>query len=365
MRMTELTDWTDRAHVLSLPLRVPFRGVTTREVMLFEPGSPNSRWSEWAPFVEYKPEEAARWLRAAVTYADAPPAAEPMPVEVNATIPAVDVAADPEIIDRLMSRYHGCTTVKIKVAEAGQSIDADLARVRAVRAWFERNAGPDGPAATAQPMIRMDANGGWNIDEALTVIQTVAAEGPIDYAEQPCATIGELAEVRSQLMRRGVFARIAADESIRKTGDPLAAVREVVDARACDVAVVKVPPLGGVDRLLEIAADVARRGVALTVSSALDTAVGLGAGLEAAAALTSYIDSGDDEGVVVQPQAAGLATGTLFVQDVAERPIVDGSICSVAVAPDPAVLEEFRAAPERRDWWLGRLKTCQDVLGAV
>lgn len=341
MRMSDLAD---RAHVLSLPLRVPFRGVTTREVMLFEPDGPDSRWSEWAPFLEYETSEAARWLRAAMTYAEGARAAEPTAVEVNATIPAVDVAADPESIDRLMSRYHGCTTVKIKVAQAGESTDEDLARVRAVRAWFERN-------GLQQPKIRVDANGGWSIEEALRVIETVAAEGHIDYAEQPCATVDELVEVRSQLMRRGIFARIAADESIRKTGDPLAAVREVVEAGACDVAVVKVPPLGGVDRLLEIADEVARRGVALTVSSALDTAVGLGAGLEAAAALSSS-------------QAAGLATGTLFVRDVAERPIVDGVIYSGAVTPDPAVLEEYRAEPERCDWWLGRLEDCRRHLGA-
>lgn len=340
-----LDDLMQRALVVALPMRVPFRGVRVREAMLFS--GPHG-WSEWAPFVEYGPAESARWLRSSLL-SDAHGYGPPnVPVEVNATVPAVDVAADPEAVGRLMERYPGCTTVKVKVAEKGHSLDDDLARVRAVRAWFEAT-------GAATPKIRMDANGGWTVEQALSAAEVVAAEGAIDYVEQPCRTVAELVEVRSALMRRGIFARVAADEVIRKSDDPLAAVREVVDAGACDVVVLKVPPLGGVDKLAEIAEAVAQKGVAVTISSALDTAVGLGAGLQAAAQLGRVIESGDDEGVVVPAQAAGLATGTLFEQDLAARPIVDGCIMSGAVEPDPAVLEEFTAPGERKDWWLARL----------
>lgn len=361
MELASLDDLLARARVVAVPLRVPFRGVQVREAVLFEPAGAGV-WSEWAPFVEYGSVEAARWLRSALHFSSLfeSDAASPQLVEVNATIPAVDVLADPvrgaSVIGELMGRYPGCSTVKVKVAEAGQSLEDDLARVRAVRQWFaeEYAAGRSG-VLTDNPKIRLDANGGWSVEQAVQVVAAVAAEGAFDYVEQPCRSVGELAAVRMALMRQGIFARVAADEVVRKSDDPLVAVREVVGAQACDVVVLKVPPLGGVDRLLEIAEDVACRGVAVTVSSALDTGVGLGAGLQAAAELARHIDAGDDEGVWVPAQPAGLATGSLFVQDLAPRPIVDGCIMSGPVEPDPELLERYAATDERRDWWLARL----------
>lgn len=359
----------ERAHIVALPMRVSFRGVRLREAMLIEG---TRRWCEWSPFLEYGPEESSRWLRSALGYGFGwqaggvafTPGADPTPegaaptpeqeqfVQVNATIPAMDVSADPDVIDRLMQRYPGCTTVKIKVAERGQNPEWDVARVRAVRQWFADNGIP-------HPKVRLDANGGWTVPEAIDAITSIAGLGPLDYVEQPCATVAELAQVRTALMQRGLFVRIAADESIRKSSDPLRAVEEVIDAGACDVAVLKVPPLGGIDQLVRIAEAVAPRGVAITVSSALDTAVGIGAGLEAAARLPRNVD---DDGMIAEPQAAGLATGTLFEADVAPRPIVNGRIAAGPVVPDPAVLEEYAIQGERRDWWLQRLRDAHAYL---
>lgn len=357
-RSVNVDELLERAHVVSLPLRVPFRGVQVREALLFDAPF---RWAEWAPFLEYEPEEASRWLRAALNYgySPAPDVANPW-VPVNATIPAVDVREDPEVIDTLMQRYPGCTTVKVKVAQKGQQLSDDVARVRAVREWFTEAGIPD-------PKVRLDANGAWSVSQALETIDAITADGPLDYVEQPCATAGELAEVRRQLgARAGSLAesnpelatvpstvRIAADECIRKSADPLTAVTEVIDAGACDVVVLKVPPLGGVARLLDIARTVAPRGVAVTVSSALDTGVGLGAGLEAAARLPE---------VGAISQAAGLATGSLFVEDLAPRPIVDGRIQAGPLIPDANALHEFAASGSRKDWWFERLKRAHQHL---
>ena len=112
----------------------------------------------------------------------------------------------------------------------------------------------------------------------------------LDYVEQPCATAGVgggsstigctrwvSGGIGAGIFHRIIPVRIAADECIRKSTDPLTAVTEVIDTGACDVVVLKVPPLGGVARLLDIARTVAPRGVAVTVSSALDTGIGLGA----------------------------------------------------------------------------------------
>lgn len=348
--LPSLAELLERAEVVALPMRVSFRGVTVREALLIDAPS---QWAEFAPFPEYDPAEASLWLRSAIQYGYGTSGSAPADewVAVNATIPAVDVEAQPGIIGELMARYPGCTTVKVKVAEKtalandpAASMRQDVQRVRAVRRWYADQ-------GICAPKIRMDANGGWTVQQALEVVETLAADGPLDYVEQPCATVAELAEVRQSLMRRGLFVRVAADEAIRKSADPIAAVKEVTDAGACDVAVLKVPPLGGMDQLRTVAREVAQRGVSITVSSALDTAVGLGAGLQAAASL-AYVD---DDGMLAEPNAAGLATGTLFECDLADRGIVDGRMHTGAVTPEPDRLAEFRVTGERRDWWLERL----------
>ena len=355
--LPSLAELLERADVVALPMRVSFRGVTVREALLIDAPS---QWAEFAPFPEYEPAEASLWLRSAIQYGYGTSRSAPADewVAVNATIPAVDVDAQPGIIGELMERYPGCTTVKVKVAEKNAlandpaaSMRQDVQRVRAVRQWYADQ-------GIRAPKIRMDANGGWTVRQALEVVETLAADGPLDYVEQPCRTVAELAEVRQSLMRRGLFVRVAADEAIRKSADPVAAVKEVTDAGACDVAVLKVPPLGGVDQLRRVASEVAQRGVSITVSSALDTAVGLGAGLQAAASLVHI----DDDGMVAEPNAAGLATGTLFERDLAERRIVDGRMHTGAVTPDADRLAEFRLTGERRDWWLDRLRAAYSYL---
>lgn len=355
--LPSLAELLERADVVALPMRVPFRGVTVREALLIDAPS---QWAEFAPFPEYEPAEASLWLRSAIQYGYGTSGSAPVNewVAVNATIPAVDVDDQPGIIGELMARYPGCTTVKVKVAEKNAlandpaaSMRQDVQRVRAVRQWYADQ-------GVRAPRIRMDANGGWTVQQALEVVETLVADGPLDYVEQPCRTVAELAEVRQSLMRRGLFVRVAADEAIRKSTDPIAAVKEVTDAGACDVAVLKVPPLGGVDQLRRVASEVAQRGVSITVSSALDTAVGLGAGLQAAASLVHI----DDDGMVAEPNAAGLATGTLFEQDLAERRIVDGRMHTGAATPDADRLAEFRLTGERRDWWLDRLRAAYSYL---
>ena len=90
---------------------------------------------------------------------------------------------------------------------------------------------------------------------------------------------------------------------------------------------------------------------------ALDTAVGMGAGLAAAAALPASA-----EGTI---PACGLGTGGFFAEDVAEpRPIVEGSLPAVMTEPDPARLGALAAPGERRDWWIARLRRCYEVLAA-
>ncbi|BBZ20679.1 o-succinylbenzoate synthase [Mycolicibacterium gadium] len=315
----QLEEVLDGLHVVSLPMRVRFRGITVREVALIEGPA---GWGEFGAFVEYGPPEAAHWLASAIEGAyRAPPDVLRDRVPINATVPAVAAAQVPEVLDR----FPGARTAKVKVAEPGQTLADDVARVNAVRALV--------------PRVRVDANGGWSVDEAAQAAAALTADGPIEYLEQPCATVPELAE-----LRRRVDVLIAADESIRKAADPLRVVR----SKAADVAVLKVAPLGGVVRMLEIAGQI---DIPIVVSSALDSAVGIGRGLLAAAALPEL------------PYACGLGTGGLFVDDIAESAApVDGFLSVAPVVPDPARLAELAAAPERRRWWIDRIRACHPLL---
>jgi O-succinylbenzoate synthase len=308
--------------VLSIPMRTRFRGITVREVVLLEG---TAGWGEWSPFLEYPPEVAEPWLRCAEeAMAGGWPAPLRDRVPVNVTVPAVGPDRAREIV-----LAGGCRTAKVKVAEPGQGIEQDLARVAAVREAL----GPEG-------RIRVDANGGWSVGDAVdAILRLDRAAGGLEYAEQPVATVEDLARVR-----RRVAVPIAADESIRRAEDPY----RVRDLEAADIAVLKVQPLGGVRACLEIAE---RIGLPVVVSSALETSVGIAAGVALAAALPEL------------PHACGLATVQLLIADVAVEPLlpVDGALPVLRPVVDVRRLEEVAAAPERVQHWEARLAAVREL----
>ncbi|WP_427870377.1 o-succinylbenzoate synthase [Leucobacter luti] len=318
--------------VVAIPTRTRFRGIAVREAAIFDaPAGP----SEFSPFPEYGDAEAASWLLAALAFGwGETPAPRRDRIEVNATIPAVEAARVPEIL----ARFPGCRTAKVKVAERGQSLADDIARVRATR-------GAMGPGAR----VRVDANGGWSPDEAVPALAALA-EFDLDYAEQPCAEVSGLAEVRARLTRGpdgGPLVRIAADESVRRAEDPLA----VAHSGAADLLIVKAQPLGGIPRALEI---VAEAGLPVVVSSALDTSVGISMGLHLAAALPEGVLAG----------ACGLGTVALLGGDVVAEPLVpvDGAIPVGRPRLDPERLAEFAADPARERWWRERITRAHAIL---
>ena len=315
------------AKVVSIPMRVKFRGVLHREALLIH--GPTG-WGEFSPFPEYDDAEAASWLRAAVEagWGGFPPAHRTR-VAVNATVPAVPDAD----VEPILARFGPVTAVKVKVAERGQTLADDLARIAEVRRIL-----PDAG-------LRVDANGGWTVPEAVTAL-TALAEHTLEYAEQPVMAIDGLREVRLELRRRGIPVLIAADESVRKETDPLRVARE----DAADLLVIKVAPLGGVRRALDI---VAQAGLPVVVSSALDTSVGISAGVALAAALPEL------------PYACGLGTVSLMRGDVTASPLVpDGGWLPVGtVQVSGELLEQHAADPHRTAWWLARLERVGAILG--
>jgi len=309
----------ETARVLSIPMRIKFRGLTTREVLLFE--GPKG-WAEWSPFTEYEDEEASIWLKAAVEFAfgDIP---EPTvkTIKVNATLAAVkDVRA-------ALEPFGNFEVVKIKVAEAGQTVQDDLDRIHEVRKHYP------------EARIRLDANGGYDIETALTLAKAMYEEGvPLEYLEQPVKTIAELAELRLKLKLLNI--KVAADESVRKVSDPLA----VAQAHAADLLVLKAAPLGGINNALRIAN---QAGLPVVVSSALETSVGISMGAYLAAALNSEY-------------ASGLATAALLTEDVTDTPLIptNGEIPLTRITPNKNSLAKLQAPADRTTWWLERLNCC-------
>jgi O-succinylbenzoate synthase len=303
-----------------------FRGITVREGVLLE-AEDGAGWGEFSPFVEYDDPTAAPWLAAA---REAASGAWPAPlrdaIPVNVTVPAVD----PERARAIVAASQGCRTAKVKVAEPGQTLAEAQARLEAVRDAL----GPSGK-------VRIDVNGLWSLEQALAELPVLdRAAGGLEYAEQPCASVEDLAA-----LRRRVRVPIAADESIRRAADPYR-VREL---EAADVAVLKVQPLGGVRACLRIAEDI---GLPVVVSSALESSVGIAAGVALAAALPEL------------PYACGLATGQLLRSDLTTEPlrVEHGTLPVVRPTPSPRAIAEARPAPERSAWWTERVARVSDLL---
>ncbi|MGH8825528.1 MAG: o-succinylbenzoate synthase [Jiangellaceae bacterium] len=303
-------------HVYAVPMRTRFRGIDVREGVLVR-GAVG--WGEFSPFREYDDAEAAVWWSAAREAADQgwpSPVRERVPV--NATVPAVE----PGEVATVLAGFPGCRTAKVKVAVAEQSPDDDESRLAAVRDAL----GPGGH-------IRVDANGAWDVDTAARLLPRYdLAAGGLEYAEQPCPGVDDLAA-----LRRRVDVPIAADESIRRAGDPM----DVARLEAADVAVLKVQPLGGVRACLRIAESI---GLPVVVSSALETSVGIAAGVALAAALPEL------------PYACGLATVGLLARDVVGDPLVavEGSLAVRRPEPTPTAMAAARADDATVAWWRDR-----------
>ena len=310
-----------QAWAVAIPMRLRYRRlVERRAVLLHGPAG----WGEFSPFDEYDDHTAARWLSSALESAlhPLPPPRRDL-IPVNVTVPPVG----PEPAKRLVENS-GCRTAKVKVAETGQDFSADLARVAAVR-----------EALGAEGFLRIDVNGAWTVEEAEDRLQQLE-EFDLQYAEQPCATLAELAELRSRLN-----IPIAADESIRSGATP----EEILESGGVDLCVMKVQPMGGVTRMLDWAS---RTGLPVIPSSALETSVGLASGLAAAAALPEL------------PYACGLATASLLAGDVVDQPLIpeSGEIPVHRPAPQPTMLERWRPKGTVASVMIARLERAANLL---
>jgi len=304
--------------VIALPTKTNFRGINIREVALFQG---EYGWGEFSPFLEYDYQECAPWLMCAIEAATKPrPQLYRNSIRINGTIPALNNPAD---IERIVNSFPGVETFKVKV---GDNLPEDIVRLAKVRSLR--------PKAT----LRIDVNGNWSVQEAVTNLRAIYENiGPLEYVEQPCATVEELRELKEKLL---VKIPIAGDEVLRKAKDPF----EVNLEGAIDVLMLKVQPLGGIARAHKLSK---HHKLPVVVSSALESAVGINYGLQLAA---SFPEINFD---------CGLGTGSLLAANVAELPIVDGQIEITNVEPDFNGLD---VAPDRFEWWKNRvMKTAELV----
>jgi O-succinylbenzoate synthase len=307
--------------VLALPMKSEFRGINVREVALFKG---DQGWAEFSPFLEYDDNESARWLAAAIEAATTPrPKSLHSSIPVNGTIPATN---DRSTIDELVSTFAGVKTFKVKV---GENLSEDIARLARIRSLGRK------------VNIRIDVNGLWSVDQALTNLYAFYEEvGPFEYVEQPCATLEELRELKGKIR---IPLKVAVDEIIRKAEDPFSIDLE----GAADILMLKVQPLGGITRSLEIAN---HHQLPVVVSSALESAVGVRYGLELAASIETL------------SYDCGLATGVLFTRDVAQNSIENGAIALSAANDSDYNFDGFDVAADRYEWWQNRVMRCAEVL---
>jgi o-succinylbenzoate synthase len=308
-------------HPVRIPMRQRFRRVDHREAVLVRGPS---GWGEFSPFPDYPPEVSTRWLAAALELACGElPEPGRQSVPVNVTVPATD----PQTAVALV-RESGASTAKVKIGDHKDSEAEDLERVRAVREAL----GPDGH-------LRVDVNASWDLDTAVRRLQSLA-EFDLQYVEQPVATVGEMKELRTRLP-----IPLAADELVRQSPHPL----QVIEEGAADVLVLKVQPMGGVGRVLDLAN---RSTIPVVISSALETSVGMYGGLLAASLLDEL------------PYACGLGTVALIEGDPTRQPLVptDGMLDVRRPEPDPELLERWRPDRDRGAEMLRKLRAAAEVL---
>ena len=319
MILPNLDDVIDRLHVVSLPMWINFRGNNFREVALIN--GPNG-WGEFGAFLEYKPFEAIHWLISGLEAAyQVFPKINRKFIPINATIPTISVNYIPKVLTKFPEIY----TTKVKVAKLGGKISDDIMRINVTQ--------------TYTPLIRLDANGGWTANQANIATSALTSNGPLEYIEQPCPSLKELNKFRSKIQ-----VPIAIDEFIRKNKNPI----DIIKSSLIDLAILKVAPLGGVSRLLNIASKIS---IPVIISSALDSAIGISTGLRAAASLPKL------------HYACGLGTSRFFIEDIASIPSpTEGYLTAEPVTPDPARLESLAVPKLRRQWWINRIHECYSYI---
>ena len=213
-------------------------------------------------------------------------------IPVNATVGATDRQAAARAAKDAIAAGFSC--VKLKVGTAG-SLEEEMRRVSALR-----------EAMGWQPRLRLDANGAWDPETAISRIRALETLN-IELVEQPVPEddLDGMAKVRS-----AVHTPIAADEAASSA----ARVRRIIDLGAADVLVIKPMAVGGIEAAMDLIRLARAAGLGAIVTTSIDSGIGIAAATHLAATLAD------------QPWACGLATASLLMSDLAVQsiPIANG-----------------------------------------
>lgn len=328
---------------LSIPFRTPFATangvVAARDLLLLrlEDEDGYAGHGEAAPFEPY---DGVPIEQAAAALAAWEPGMEPP------ELPQARAAVEMATLDLAARRAGrplgepGAEAIAVNyTVPAGPPEEAAAAAIEGVRAGFSafkvKVGLPDDPdrlaavraAIGSWPAVRIDANGAWSADEAIYRIGELARHD-LEFVEQPCATLEELAAVR-----RAVPVPIVADEPIASPRD----VDEAAHVGACDGVNVKLAACGGFAGARATLRAAAGRGMVGYLSSTFDGPWGIAAALQLAATERVQI-------------ACGLATLGLFDARLARTlaPPRSGLLAvpqgpGLGVAADAAALAEVLA----------------------
>ncbi len=306
---------------ISIPMKYRFRRTERRDAVLIKGPS---GWGEFSPFPDYPPKVTTRWLAATLELAcGRVPEPGRDEIAVNVTVPAVD----PETA-RSLVLASGASTAKVKIGDPDDDDAAERDRLQAVREAL----GPTG-------RLRVDVNAAWDLETAVDRLEKLAVFD-LEYVEQPVASVEDM-----QLLRQRISIPLAADELIRQSPRPL----EVIGAGAADVMILKVQPMGGVSRVLDLAE---KSPVPVVISSALETSVGMYGGLLAA----SLLEDSD--------YACGLGTVSLLDGDPTTAPLIPerGLLKVRRPEPDPELLKRYRPDRGRAAELLRRVRAAAEML---
>jgi L-alanine-DL-glutamate epimerase-like enolase superfamily enzyme len=181
---------------------------------------------------------------------------DPAPdVPVNATISALDRTGVADQTAQAVSEGFQCVKLKVAVGD-------DAGRVAAARA-----------AAGPEIALRLDANGGWDVEQAVRAIDALAPAG-LELVEEPVHGLHAVREVRER-----VAVRVSIDETAAEHG--------ALGAGVADAVCLKISRCGGIAGLLAAATLVRASGAEPYIASTFDGPLGVAAGVHAAAALAS------------------------------------------------------------------------------
>jgi len=236
-------------------------------------------------------------------------ATRPEPVVCNATLPAANPAETRALTERWAAE--GFRTFKLKVGLAG-----DVTQVATVRETLG-----------ARGVIRLDANGSWDVNQAVTRLQALDRH-TIELVEQPVGTFEQMVDLRKR-----IDVRVAADESLVSPYD----ARRARELGACDIAAVKIAKVGGLGAALEIG-----EAIPSYLSSALEGPVGITAAAHTVQALRAR---GGDARV-----AHGLATERLFSSSIGQGAVAERDLLHLDERPGLGVhIDEDALAARRLD----------------